>query len=431
MTIHRTGSTAAGLLAAAALAASALPATAQEEPSFTPEEIVKLQALTEFMGTVDDFLPTVNHYDPASLPVTFPMRELRTQIVADVAVGDGEPQQFMLDTGAPTIVTQDVADAQGGETIVEMANIAGGGIITFTPLKKYPSLTIAGALTITDAAAQSPWEAAGSFHCVAPGGLLGSMSMRNAVWQFDYGADEVNVAASIDDLDHVEDAIAVPFTPGGGLSPTPHVTLPVGDAMVDFLVDTGGGIPLAIDAVSLEASGVPVPENAPRSEGIAAGAGGTFASQSLFVDLPITFGDTELIVPGIISDTMSPGAEGNIGHAFLRNFVVTIDWSTNTMYLEPLFEGDTVPHIDEPPAAAFQLAGDQLIVGGMVVGGPAAEAGLQLGEVITAVDGQSVEGITIDDYCALREAGSHETITTETGTYDASPVEGFFSSMEE
>ena len=78
------------------------------------------------------------------------------------------------------------------------AQVSGGNIYLFNPLKTYASLTVGdGALTITDAIAQSPWDAAGAFHCIAPGGLFGSMSMRNAVWQFDYGTDMVTVSASV------------------------------------------------------------------------------------------------------------------------------------------------------------------------------------------------------------------------------------------
>jgi S1-C subfamily serine protease len=63
-------------------------------------------------------------------------------------------------------------------------------------------------------------------------------------------------------------------------------------------------------------------------------------------------------------------------------------------------------------------------------GGPADKQGAKAGDVITQVDG--VEGITADEYCArFATTTAHATVTTAPGaTYDASPIEGFWASMD-
>ena len=65
-------------------------------------------------------------------------------------------------------------------------------------------------------------------------------------------------------------------------------------------------------------------------------------------------------------------------------------------------------------------------------GGPAEQQGLKVGEVITQIDGQSVEGITADEYCARYATGAvPETVTTASGaTYPADRIEGFWASMD-
>ena len=61
------------------------------------------------------------------------------------------------------------------------------------------------------------------------GGVGGAMPIKEAV--------DINVAASVDDLEHIEGALAVPMTPAeGGISPTPYVQLPVADGELDVAV---------------------------------------------------------------------------------------------------------------------------------------------------------------------------------------------------
>jgi hypothetical protein len=325
-------------------------------------------------------------------------------------------------------VTQELADAHGGEVIVETLSAAGGGILSWNPLRLYPKLTVGGAVTITKAMGEAPWKAPGALYCVSPHGLLGAPAMSNVVWQINYDTKKITAAASIDQLDHIKDAIKVPFARGPGTSPTPHLQLGVGKGKLDFLVDTGGGIPLSINKKDFIKVGLEIPKDAPTGDNLAFGAGGAFASPMTFVEVPIKFGDTELVVQAAVAEGTAPGANGNIGHAFLQNFVVTVDYTTNTLYFDPLFEGNRLPQLNPPSGAGVMWADGKLIVSAVPKGGPADEAGLTVGKVVTKVDGKSVEGITIDDYCATVFGTEHETVTTEDGkTYDASPVEGFFA----
>ena len=237
---HRPRTIAPTLLAIAALVASTTSASAQ---SPTPEDEAKLAAYQAFLANLDAFLPTVEHIDPASLPVTFPFEDVLEHVVVDVGFGDDEPLPFMFDTGAPSFVSAAIAEAHGGKVLTEQVSIAGGGTILWSPIQTYPSLTVGDSLTITDATAITPWNPDGALHCVTPNGLLGASAMRNAVWQIDYGTHAITVAASVDQLDHVDGAIAIPFAAQQAMSPTPVVELGVGDGTLKFLVDTGGRHP--------------------------------------------------------------------------------------------------------------------------------------------------------------------------------------------
>jgi hypothetical protein len=427
--------TLAAALSISAVIGSASPIAAQD-PSFTPEQIAELErvsvGLQAFLKNQDAYLPTVNLIDPATLPVTFPYKDVQQHVVVDVAFGDDAALPFMFDTGAGTLVSKAIQEAHAAETVVESIGLAGGNQILISPTRRYPSLTVADSVTVTDALADDPWEGGEAFHCITPHGLFGASSMQHAVWQVDYGTQQITAAASVDQLEHIDGALALPFTvnEANKLSPTPHLTIGIGGGTIEVIVDTGGGIPLTIGPEELAKVGVEVPADAPAFAALSGGAAGSFESVGQSIRVPVTFGDTELSVPVTVASGMGAGSGGNIGHAFLRNFVVTFDFPNRMLYLDPLFEGASVPDPQDPPAVAFALMDGKVVVSTVVKGGPADQAGVKLGEVITQVDGTSVEGITADEYCAAyADPSAVETITTEAGvTYDASPIEGFWSS---
>ncbi len=121
---------AAAALAMAALVVSASPLAAQE-PSFTPEQMARLEEVTvklqEFLANQDTYLPTVNLIDAAQLPVTFPYSEIQDHVVVDVAFGDDAALPFMFDTGAGTLISREIQEANPSELVVENIGLAGGG----------------------------------------------------------------------------------------------------------------------------------------------------------------------------------------------------------------------------------------------------------------------------------------------------------------
>jgi PDZ domain len=398
-----------------------------QEPQLSPEDQAKFDKYKAFRQKIPEILPTVNVIDPGVLPLTIPFREVQEHVVVDVDFGDGVALPFMFDTGAPTFVTPELAAAHGGEVMVETPGFAAGNVLLWSPLMLMSDFTLGGKLPVAKPTGEIGWSSKSPFYCITTNGLIGAPLMRNAVWQIDYGAKEITVAADVSQLDHIDGAIAVPFkVKENTLTPNPYIDLGVGNGTLTFVVDTGGGIPLTINTADFEAVGAELPKDAPTSGALAGGAAGSFEMQISATTIPIRFGDRELRVPVTVGDGMAPGVNGNVGHTFLKNFVVTFDWSTQTIHLDPLFEGDTVPALSDPPAAGIGLQGDKLLVNAIAKGGPADRAGLTLGETVTMVDGNDVRGITQDEYCALSES-KPSTITTESGeTYDASPIEGFF-----
>lgn len=411
-----------------AITFAAQKATSAPDYKLGPEEQLKLKKLTEFLAKAEEFLPTVNQIDKTKLPATFPFDLILDHIVVDVAVGDSEALPFMFDTGAPTFITPAIAKTHGGDVIIETVSAAGGGKLLWTPMQSVASLKVENSLSITNATAEAGWKPGASLYCVTPHGLLGAPAMRNAIWQINYDTKNISVAASLDQLDHIEGAIKLPFTvKPNTLSPSPRVELGVGNGTLTFIVDTGGGIPLTINTAALAKVGLKVPDDAPVGATLAGGAAGSFESRLAGMTLPLKVGNTEMTATVLVGNGMAPTTDGNMGHMFLKNFVVTFDWSTGTMFLDPLDKDGNIETISDAPAAGIGLQDGKVIVSSLALGGPADKAGLTLGETVTRVDGKNVDGISRDAFCALRYT-KPQKITTEAGkTFDVSPIKGFFS----
>jgi predicted aspartyl protease len=89
---------------------------------------------------------------------------------------------------------------------------------------------------------------------------------------------------------------------------------------------------------------------------------------------------------------------GSIGYAVLRRFVVTFDYPHGLVRLSDPVDA---PRLEWDRSGMWlSRAGANLRVDGVVAGGPAAEAGLQDGDLVLAVDGVPAAGV---DLPALRE----------------------------
>ena len=145
------------------------------------------------------------------------------------------------------------------------------------------------------------------------------------------------------------------------------------------------------------------------------------------MSLPIGIGDRTITTTVLVGDGMAPLTAGNMGHVFLQNFVVTFDWSAGKMYLDPLAEDGSIEPFADSPGAAVGLQDGKIIVTSLALGGPADQAGLKLGEVVTAIDGKDVSTISPEAYCQIADADKSELTTANGKRYDISKIKGFFA----
>jgi membrane-associated protease RseP (regulator of RpoE activity) len=93
---------------------------------------------------------------------------------------------------------------------------------------------------------------------------------------------------------------------------------------------------------------------------------------------------------------------GNVGNRILDRFRVVLDYTKKMVYLEP---NDRFGQRDEfgQFGAQIMLDGDKFVVGYVADGTPAAKSGLQVGDVVTSINGKDAAGYSIDEVYPLLE----------------------------
>jgi predicted aspartyl protease len=418
-------------------APTAAPATAAptEAPTAAPTEAPSPSAVAEASPPVVDVLPRnlTTIASTTTLPVTFPFDKSANEIRVDATIGGQPGGLMMLDTGAPLNISKSLADAIGGPVIARTPVSAADGTQILTDVVDAGTVTIGG-LTVEGNQAITPFVGPESpLSCIAENGLVGANTMSGAIWQINYQDQTVTVASSLDQLDNVDGAIALPIFPQPGISGTPIVGIPVGNSIVGFIVDTGNAGDMLLTAAEAARVGITVPADAPLLQQVAAGAAGRFANDTPYVTTPIKLasGEPTPIAEGDKTADyplgISPSLQlSNIGNAFLANFIPTFDFPGNTLYLSPLAEDGS---LEKPVIAGATVTwdGTDILVTSVPKGSANDKAGLEVGATVTAINGNPVAGH--DDYCGAITSGDPITeITTEDGkTWDTTTAKDFFA----
>lgn len=416
MAVHRPsrpGGGATTVLAGLALMLSACGSGSSNDPS---------PAASSTAPSVSAAADQTGAIDPATLPVTLTYDYRADHIVVDTGFGTAETFPMMLDTGAPLNVSADLVKQFGFPVVAQQENNAGGGTIT-SDVIGVDTVTMGG-LTVDTVGGITPWvDTSNPLSCVTEHGLVGANVMSNAVWQIDYRARTVTVSASTEGSNHIDGAVKIPFQPQKTLGESPLVGFQLGNAGLPFVVDTGSSFGIVAAPKDLERVGITIPADAPTVKTRVAGAAGTFDLDMAYLPTQIGLNETTTIDYPIAAGDLVKDI-GNIGNAFLSQFVVTFDFPNATIYLDPIADDGTIapPTI---PGATIGWDGKTAIVSSVAVGSDADRAGLELGDVVTEADGTPITSQPA--FCAAFTGPAIKEITTEAGTYDAGVFEDFFT----
>lgn len=327
---------------------------------------------------------------------TFPFHLYNNHIYADAWVNGKGPLLFIFDTGGRNILTPATAKALGIKVEGTMPGLGVGAKAVNYGLAKVASLRVGGA-TLTN-------QILGVLDFVPEGvegvhfkGMIGFGVFKRFVTRIDYGTHEMTLI----DPAH--------FDPKGAGTPIPFVfngDLPEVDGTFEgipakFDIDTG-------DRGALTLLGPFAREHHEREShpnGVVAvdgwGVGGPSHSY-VTRGRELTLGAVKMtnVVTSLSLQKKgafaSPSYQGNVGASILKHFVLTLDYANHTLYLKPLKAG-LLTDVGTFDRSGMWINGvkDGVEVAAVTKGGPADQAGIQVGDVITRVDGKPAASIPL------------------------------------
>jgi Aspartyl protease/PDZ domain len=363
--------------------------------------------------------PTGGRIEDGAASVSLPFRLLNNHIYVDVMVNGKGPYTFIVDTGGHCLIAPDRV-AQLGLKIVGAAPMSGAGDkIASTGFTHIDDIAL-GSLHMRDQLGFAAPIYDPSIEGIRVDGMVGFEVFRRFAVQIDYGRHVITLTDPAR-FDPKDSGTAIPFVFYDHL---PSVSGLIDDLPAHFDIDTGSRAEADITSPFVAANNL----RSRFSKGVTAvtgwGVGGP--SHSYVVRLPsLTLGSVRVNNPvvglsqdkgGSISD---PNYAANVGSGFLKRFVVTFDYAHQRMYLKPV----DPPQVD---VGQFDRAGmwinskaDGYLVTDVSAQGPAARAGIQVGDVISRLDGQAPKFDELSQARTLlrsRPAGTSLAVELKRGT---------------
>ncbi|AIY39412.1 hypothetical protein LT85_0252 [Collimonas arenae] len=328
-----------------------------------------------------------------SLPggsTTIPFELLNNHVYAKVFINGKGPFRFIFDTGGHNILTPATATAVGLAPKGDAQSGGAGEKTVSTGYVKVGKIQV-GAMTMSDTPAFVLNFSSAKTEGYEEEGMIGFEVFRRFVTTFDYDAQTITLTDPAQ------------FSPAAAGTPVPfkfydhmvQVAGTVDGVPARFNIDTGSRSEATLTkpfvdkyqwrekhpngALAIDGWGVGGPSRSYVVRGSELSLGGVRQENVI--------NSLALQDKGAFSDA---NYEGNIGSGFMKRFIVTFDYGRQIMYLKPR----AAP---VPDTAAYDRSGMWINVGNQAFevvdvtpNGPAAAAGLRVGDQIVAVDDKPV-----------------------------------------
>ncbi|HEX7719317.1 MAG TPA: aspartyl protease family protein [Woeseiaceae bacterium] len=352
-----------------------------------------------------DWIKDGPYTDDEVIELTVPVEMFANQVHVEVEV-NGTPRRFLFDTGSPSMMNAAVAADLGLEAVDRRQSRDSHGAVVETEIVQ-ADLTVGGTTfrKVPVFVAEFPNVAQCLFD-----GVLGSELLPLCAWQIDVPAAVLRCSTDVSSLNHVAGARRLPLH-DFGYPHAPFVDVQLArDARSKALFDTGSPEYLTISPPDLQ--------GAKRNGGVtstmtgAGSIGGSIGGQApekeqVMVRLnELALGDVSL---GPVNAVLRESPPSLIGASILLHFVVTLDHKSSTAYLHQYRDGPF-----SRPSFGFGLAFDDPVSVSMVWdNSPAAKAGLQVGQAVTALSGRPTDTSCAGIRSALQVMTESDTLDIE------------------
>ncbi len=335
--------------------------------------------------------------------IEVPVQVVGHLVVVETNADDDGPWRFLLDTGSsvtlvdPAFAAHHSMPGQTNGTPEIRVRDATGALTTLEPTI-IPRLEFGEArfdrvkALIYDCSELSA-------HLGRPiHGVIGFPLFRDTILTLDYPGSRLIITP----------AGQAPLTPGSTInfdtdSPLPLIPIEVGDRTLLALIDSGNDGPLNLNPAGLNLSFASAPRPGATINALVSDR---IQEVGRLAD-PLRIGDYVLPSPVIdLTDDLS-----SLGGEVLHNFAITFDQARGTV----TFYRPTTAPIETPPrrsaGLSFAKTPAYWRVAGVVPGSPAEAAGVEPGDLVVRIDGETVEAWDLGRYRGQVTTASHIAFT--------------------
>jgi PDZ domain/Aspartyl protease len=346
--------------------------------------------------------PTGATIDGDAASVTLPFRLLNNHIYVSAKVNGKGPYTFIVDTGGHALLSPRLVGELGLKTVGAAAMSGAGDKHTQSGFTHVDEIAL-GAVRMHDQLGFVAPIYDDAIEGIPVDGMVGFELFRRFAVRIDYGHDTLTLTNPAR-FDPTGAGLVIPFVFYDHL---PMVSGRIDELPARFDIDTGSRSELDITGPFVKAHNL----RSRFSKGVSAvtgwGMGGP--SHSYVVRLPsITLGSAAPVanpVAGLSEDKggsiSDPNYEGNIGSGFLKRFVVTFDYAHQKMYLKPAKPAPVDAGCFDRSGMWINAGPEGFVVTEVSAGGPAARAGIRVGDVITGLNGAPVRAAALSDARSL------------------------------
>jgi|HubBroStandDraft_1064217.scaffolds.fasta_scaffold00252_12 hypothetical protein len=325
--------------------------------------------------------------------VTLPFQQVDGDILLPISLNGAAAIGALFDTGAVNMLNRSEAAALGLEAKGALPMGGFGTALATSGVAKVATVDLGGLrlkdqifFTVDLGAA----EAAG----LSMQAAIGYDIARRAVTVIDYAGSRITFIKPAS-FHPAPEAVAIPFKFTGHI---PVIEASLDGIAGEFQIDTGARPSLVVMEPFSRAHDLVRRYQASRTVVAGSGVGGMvrallFRPASLKIgpfEIRQPVGDLLLDRSGAAAD---PRTSGNIGAGILRRFTLTLDYARQMLYLVPNARFAEPDVADRSGLWLVRSGPGALAVADVVANSPAAEAGLLVGDLITAIDGLAASSL--------------------------------------
>ena len=304
---------------------------------------------------------------------------------------NGVPATFIVDTGAPNVITEDFQNRLGIETrfsrkVGDSRNRKKNRGFVMLDEVAIGSLTFKETVATVVEFSKAPEIA-----CLGIDGFIGANLMRKAYWQIDYQKQTIVITDQHEQLGDLSGGTRLAFE--AQTQGTPLISLNLANrAKTKIKLDTGSAGELSVNGRYLKKmKGRRYYEVGYTSSGLS----GAHRDTTFYLETEEAWiGELQLKKQLFKGDRHSSNL---IGNQFLDDFLVTIDWVKSEIILIPKKDRKKAPR--KSFGFSVRYGKENLIVSGVKSNSQAQRLGLKADDIILEINDQDFSKLSYEEYC--------------------------------